>query len=240
MRFFKSRAQADAPVELVIGVIILIASMTIALSIMKQTEQTQCLSQVKGEVQKLQLAMQDLSLQSPPSSRKVYFNMPSCGSASVDVVRFVHYNDAAFCRECPGRFGGCWKIELASYIPAGTAGSSEKFQTLPDVSLCADVSGTIYLKDMSAGASTTNIGYASASYDAGKDASCRTASGIPKAVFDTTGSTSNLKSNWLTLGRKGGRTYLIEMKKDTITCSNVGECGAISICAKDCATVNCN
>jgi len=235
--------------ELVIAVIILIASMTIALKLISDSGEAQCISEVKAEVDKLKLAMQDLALQSPPSKRTFYFHMPKCGETSVDVLRFVYYNSEQYCRACPGHYAGCWKMEMASYDPDGqklTQGTS-----LMQNSVCIDIAGEFTVLD----GSDTSIGGQAwdpatglgclplgvnpcpvNEFDSTNPFSCTAStSGVPTNLY--TGSDS--KASFSTLGRwyasgatiKRTRIFKITLQKRTYHGLG-GEAGAIAVCAQ--------
>lgn len=232
MRF---KSQVDAPIELVIGVIILVASLTIAFSILRDVQSAQCGSQLKTEIQKLQLAMHDLALQSPPSQRKVFLTMPVCGQDSVDVVRFVYFSDPRFCRACPGQVGGCWRLDVATYLPDAQGGAfTSGTKALSEASICVDMPGNIAVVDEH----SNNPGVCTELSSSpcplfnpfgeavrGCDSSI---SGVPSAVYS--GRTED-PSRWTTLGRLPGvRQYEITLKK-TLLLSGKGETGALSVCA---------
>ncbi len=224
----KFRSQTDAPIELVIAIIILLASMSIAYMIYIDLMKDRCLSEMKGEVQKLQLAMQDLALQSPPSTRRIEFKMPTCGDTRTDVLRFVYYSRPEFCRACPGHFAGCWKLELASYNPSEDR--YEQSNELYNAGICVDIAGDMVLIEDSSGDPDCQelsdnpcpTGVSPCDFDK---------SGVLRSVYDP--AVIDSPSRWQTLGKKA-RLYEITLKKGLAVCSagSATQCPAISICAK--------
>ncbi|MFH1750081.1 MAG: hypothetical protein ABH863_00205 [Candidatus Micrarchaeota archaeon] len=228
------RSQVDAPMELVIAIIILLASLSIALLIFNSTDEQRCIAELKSEVRNLQNAMQDLALQSPPSTRSVIFRMPSCGGERVDALRFVYYSKPEFCRLCSGHLNSCWKLELASYKP-----DLEKYVggQISQADVCVDVSGEIDLQDMSKLANPAVTGCIELSNNPcppeRADECTASMSGKPKNVFDDS-NPLNSPSRWQTLGREA-RIYEIILRKGFSTggvCIEAS-CPAIEICAKN-------
>ncbi|MFH1107243.1 MAG: hypothetical protein V1787_05085 [Candidatus Micrarchaeota archaeon] len=224
----------EAPIELVIGIIILLASMGIALAVMGNASKTRCVSELRGQIDTLKLAMQDLSIQSPPSMRKVFFTMPSCGGDSVDVIRFVYYNREINCRACPGHYSSCWKIEPYSYET-----STQKYlqsATLIQTEACIDLAGAITLIDensagnnacmplsdspcITPGCTADQAGLVDALMPSGRVASYRTF-----GRFDSDGNPTS-------------RKFEITLRKTVVAGGGAcdgSECGAILICVKPC------
>src|SRR3989344_7073908 len=233
------RSQVDAPIELVIAIIILLASLSIALLVFNDTGKQKCIAELRAEVYNLQNAMQDLALQSPPSKRSVIFRMPSCGGDSVDALRFVYYSDPMFCRLCAGHSSGCWKLELASYKP-----DIERFVPgeVSKADVCVDISGEIDLQDLKGldgvsaeeqeGCTELSNTPCPILYESVCDPKT---SGKPRDVFDPTSEDTKLRSpsRWQTLGREA-RVYEIILKKGFSSggvCTEAS-CPAIQICAK--------
>lgn len=231
------RSQTDAPIELVIAIIILVSSLAIAMLLMNNITDQQCYSELRGEVQKLQLAMQDLALQSPPSSRKITFVMPSCGKAQIDVLRFVAYTKPEYCRACPGHFAGCWRVEMATFD--NELGRYVQSTDLYNAGVCVDIAGDMDLID------ETEIDPGKAGYcQVLGDSPCPTGnaldctfdkSSVLKSAFDTSSEEAikNSPSRWQTLGKEK-RAYEITLRKTIATCRlgvEPTQCPAISICA---------
>ena len=243
------RSQVSAPIELVVAIIILVTSITLALFVLNDVGRTQCSAQLKSEVQKLQLAMQDLALQSPPSTRQMFFTMPSCKDFSVDAVRFVYFNDPKYCRECPGQLGGCWKIDLATYKPTsdGEIGSyAQQSQSLSSASVCVDIAGDLELIDENLnGANPECVSLSPnpcpATTPDGQPISpgeCSAlVSGVPSTIYREG---ANSPAHYLTLGKssRADRVFKVELKKGLYTGSQ-GETGAIYVCAKTCTGGQC-
>ncbi|MEK6953566.1 MAG: hypothetical protein AABX01_01045 [Candidatus Micrarchaeota archaeon] len=232
MPFFKKkRSQVDAPMELVVAIIILLASLSLAFLIMKQVISQRCIAEVKSEVYNLQAAMQDLALQSPPSKRSVIFRMPTCGDERVDLIRFVHYSDPIYCKLCPGHTAGCWKLELASYDPQDEVYITDD---LRQAEVCVDVAGELELKDESTeqGNPLQCEPLSSSPCPMGFSKECNfETSGKPKSVYDP--DELNSPSRWQTLGRQS-LVYEIILRKGFSSggkCTTAS-CPAISICAR--------
>ncbi len=219
MLFKRTRSQVDAPVELVISIIILLASLSIALLIFGNTSEQQCQSTVKGEIQKIQLAMQDLALQSPPASRKIYLTLPDCGSRSTDLLRFVYFSRPQYCGACPGHFAGCWKLQIASFNKATqTYTSSDE--------ICVDVAGDMVL------AQSQNLGCEDLTNAPCPDGGIDCENGLDR-VYNINDPTTSI-SRWSTLETKA-RSYEITMSKGIANCPNSAlgaQCPEISICAQ--------
>ncbi len=231
--------------EVVVAVIILLASMAIALKLIQDTGEAQCISQVKTEVDKLKLAMQDLALQSPPSQRTIDFQMPQCRGTSVDVLRFVYFSKPEYCRACAGHFQGCWQIRLASYDS-----SEDKIvtsQRLLENTACVDIAGDFTILDGSQApyGSRWSTANPSGCIELGGNpcpanmpgGSCDAAkAGLTTELVDP----SNPIARWATLGRwypDGGsekvtRLYRIILKKAVFQAPGQGESGAILICVR--------
>ncbi len=211
------RGQTDAPIGLFVAVIILAVSMGLAFSLMNQTNQSKCIAQLKTETEKLQSAMLDVALASPPTSRTVTFEMPRCGDISVEVMQIVYYSEAEYCRLCPAHYGGCWQIVPISVDKEG------KYSVVSDAVSCIQMAGQIHLtnEDCEEGwdALSLNDEPCPAS-----EPDCRSASGVGSEVLDA--------SRWLTLGRESStRLYNIRLTKGT-TLREGKELGLIKVCVK--------
>ncbi len=230
------RSQVDAPIELVIAIIILLASLSIAMLIFGDTGKQKCFAELRGEVQKLQLAMQDLALQSPPSTRSVYFTFPSCGSERIDILRFAYYSRPEYCKACAGQYAGCWKLEMASWDR-----NAESYTQSPELynsGICVDVSGNMILYDQNDQGGMQDPECqplsdtpCSSGIDLLSDSECTfQKSGVIRDVFNP-GAVAETSSRWKTLGREAS-TYQIRLTKAIGTCPDSSSCPAIAICAK--------
>lgn len=104
------RGQMDAPVELVVAIIILVTSMGLAFYVMGQTETGRCLATLKTQTQQLQEAILDVGLGGAGSKKTVRFSMPRCGDQTIESIQFVKYTSPELCKRCPGQYNGCWQI----------------------------------------------------------------------------------------------------------------------------------
>ena len=129
------RGQVSAPIELIVAIIILVASSSLAFYVMNQTNEGKCIAQLKTQTQQLQQAMLDVALGSSGTKKSVHFSMPSCGSLKVVGMQFVYFSDAKYCRLCPGQYGGCWQL-----IPIA-ADSSTTYRQVTDAITCVDMPG---------------------------------------------------------------------------------------------------
>lgn len=222
----KLRSQADAPVELVVAIIILVASLSIASMVMASVGEEQCKSQLRGELQQLQLKMQDLALQSPPSTRTVDFILPGCSRLKTDLLRFVYYSRSDFCRACPGHYSGCWKVQLASYIPDKNNPDEGSYYVPQNEEICVDMAGDMQLV-LDAGPECEQLSEnpCAIGEECNADRSL-----VPSNVFDSTN--PNTPSRWRTLQTKG-RKFEITLAKTIVPCTSGAQCPAISICAID-------
>lgn len=109
--FFKRRAQSSAPIELVVAVIILIASMSLAFMVLQSTQSAQCVDKLRADMRGLQNIMLDVALGSPSTSRVVDLQLQSCGDLNLQAIRIVYYNKREYCGRCGSTGSGCWVIE---------------------------------------------------------------------------------------------------------------------------------
>ncbi|MFH0835602.1 MAG: hypothetical protein V1834_00375 [Candidatus Micrarchaeota archaeon] len=214
------KAQMEAPVELFVAVIILALSMSLAFFVFQQTQTGQCISTLKTEVNKLQAAMQDVSLASPPTRKTVDFVMPSCPEARVEGIQFVRFNDPNLCRLCPSHYGGCWQIRPVTYVGEGT---NKILVPITDAIACVELSGDVDIHQA-------------------PSSSCQGTPETPVVDFevvpcpDGTDCNTDLSSSitsdaiWNTLGRGTGRVFEITLTKGISTGS--GQTAKIELCAK--------
>lgn len=137
------RGQVEAPIELVVAVIIMTMSLALAFYVMNQSSRDACMKEVRGEMEKLQLAMQDLALGYAGTTKDVPVTLKSC-AGEIKGMRFVYYPDPQYCRNCAGHYRGCWKLELLVSNSAGTdykplSGDAEALD------ICIDMAGEMGL-----------------------------------------------------------------------------------------------
>jgi type II secretory pathway pseudopilin PulG len=137
------RGQVEAPIELVVAVIIMAMSLALAFYVMNQSSRDACIKEVRGEMEKLQLAMQDLALGYAGTTKDVPVTLKGC-AGEIKGMRFAYYPDPQFCRNCAGHYRGCWKLELLVSNSEGTdykplSGDAEALD------ICIDMSGEMGL-----------------------------------------------------------------------------------------------
>lgn len=208
------RGQVDAPVELFVAVIVLMASMSLAFYLMNQTNESKCIAQLKTETDKLQSAMLDIALASPPTSRTITFEMPRCGNINIEVLQFVYYSNPEYCRLCPAHYGGCWQIVPISVDRYG------QYSVVSDAVSCVQMSGDLWITQDDSG-----------------DCLDLNAKPCPNAncPFDITGVSDSVldDSRWQTFGKQSGSSvYKITLTKGTSQMGEQGEAGTIKICIK--------
>lgn len=107
--------QASAPIELVVAVIILIASMSLAFIVLQNTQTAQCVDKLRADMRGLQNIMLDVALGSPSTSRVVDIQLQRCGDLDLQAIRIVYYNKREYCGRCGSTGEGCWIIEPMTY-----------------------------------------------------------------------------------------------------------------------------
>lgn len=127
--------------EVLISVIILAMSMAVVFYVLNNVQNTQCVSELKSQTLAMQNALLDVALGSPPTTRRVTYEMPSCGGKSVEAMRFSYYAERAYCQACPGAYGGCWLIEPMVYDY-----KSDKLLRMVDAITCVNMPADIELK----------------------------------------------------------------------------------------------
>ncbi len=207
------KGQTDAPIGLFVAVIILAVSMGLAFSLMGQTNESKCLAQLKTETEKLQSAMLDVALASPPTSRTITFEMPRCGNINVEALQFVYYSNPEYCRFCPAHYGGCWQIVPVSVDSEG------KYSTVSDAVSCIQMAGQIQLSNE--GCEDGGVELNDKPWRKQDD---REEAGVTDEVLKS--------SRWLTLGRDSStRTYKITLTKGVSLKDGV-EVGLIKVCVQ--------
>jgi len=135
------RGQTDAPIELLVAVIILAMSMSLAFYVINQSSEAQCLAELRGQVRSLESAMVDVAIGSPPTSREAPFYMKTCGNIKVEGLRFVKYTSSIYCRGCATYSSGCWKIEPVYADEKGI------LKPVTDATLCIEMPMDIGVED---------------------------------------------------------------------------------------------
>jgi len=195
--------------------IILALSLALAFSVASQTEKGKCISKLKTETEKLQSAMFEVSIASPPTSKKVVFTMPVCGEDNVNVLQFVYFSDPNYCRLCPGQYGGCWQIIPASLKTDGS------MRQLTDAISCVNMAGCTILKSQ-----TDDECIKITEGSPCPDGSDKCAKGLPL---------DENKARWNAFGKQGSeQVYEITLTKSTVISGPCGdiEHGVINICVK--------
>lgn len=202
--------------------IILAMSLALAFSVASQTEKGKCISKLKTETEKLQSAMFEVSIASPPTFKKVIFTMPVCGEYNVNALQFVYYSDPLFCRACPGQYGGCWQI-----VPSSINKDGELTQ-LTDAAACVNMAGCTLLTEQTA-------------EDGCEGGIPLSQNPCPPDVTDCKFQMSEkakLNSTWNSFSKKGSeQVYEISLTKSTQIggvrgCGENAEVGVVKICVK--------
>ncbi len=210
----KSRAQVDAPIELFVAIIILVSSMALVYSVWNQVDEGKCIAALKIETQKLQSAMLDVSIASPPTSRTVNFAMPNCGGKKVRVLQFVYFPDAKYCRLCPGSYGSCWQIIPNAVDSKGT------MTPITDAISCVNMAGDTVISQEA----TCALLSSSPTPD-----NCQTNYGSECSVFGYEG--EDIK--WQTFGApKGSQYFTVKLTKGLVIDQGT-EQGKINVCIRE-------
>jgi hypothetical protein len=217
MGFSTSRGQVDAPIELVIAIIILVSSMGLAFYVIQQTQNNTCIASLKTQVQHLQEGILDVGLGSAGTKKTVRFEMPRCGDKTVEGLQFVNFKKAEYCRACPGNFNGCWQI-----IPL--ARSAQGLVQLREAATCIDLPSdriTINKDEDRPGSSCAPL--STNPCPVGKSCS---ELGIPSNLLDGD------NALWQTFTRSGSTHYVIELQKYVSSRNTNVENSEIRICAQ--------
>lgn len=220
------KGQVDAPIELVIAIIVLVMSMAIAFTVINQSETGKCMATLKMQTQQLQEAMLDVALGSAGSKKSTTFTMLRCGDKSVEALQFVQFKSPEFCRLCPGHYGGCWQI-----IPV--ARTRDGLVQLTDATTCVELPAE--------GVRLTSAGGEACSAlqldPCGGLKNCDYGEmGLPPSLRPTSGEQA-AKAIWRTLGSDSSKTFLITFTKATaggerIVGGGASETSEIRICAE--------
>lgn len=196
--------------------------MALAFLVMSQTGEAKCFAELNSQVRDLKMAMMDVAVGSPPTSREVVFRMPVCAGLAVDGLRFAYYEKPLFCSSCPGRYGACWKIEPIVYDA-----KAQNYRT-SDVQQCVEMSGDVQIYDQ---------GTCVDLYDASspEDARCPTLSyRVPDGECRSDVFTGAGVRSFLTLGKELGKeAYRIRLtKKISVGAGAAKEIGLIEVCVQ--------
>lgn len=201
------KAQASAPIELVVAVIILVASMGLAFTVLQNTQTAQCTDKLKSQMRGLEAIMLDVALGSPATSREAQVEFSTCGGTSIEAVRVVYYDSPQYCGKCPASGGGCWIIEPLAY-----SNEQRQYFVVRDATTCINMPGRILIRNDDACVdqslvSTPESGDGACPPNAKENniPNC----GLPPAIA------SGESSRLLTMGKEPGENnYQVRMTKD--------------------------
>ncbi len=127
--------------ELVVAVIILVASMGLAFIVLENTQTAQCTDKLKSQMRGLEAVMIDVALGSPATSREAQVELATCGGNSIEAVRIVYYDSPQYCGKCPTTGGGCWIIEPLAYRNA-----EQEYSVMRDATSCINMPGRVLMR----------------------------------------------------------------------------------------------
>lgn len=244
----RRKGQVSAPIELFVAVIILAMSMSLAFTVIKQSSENRCLSELKNNLRGMEAAIVDVAVGSPPTTRQFNLQMPVCETQAVDAVRMVFYDKPEYCQTCPGQYGGCWKLEPVSKDRNGN------LRPISDATVCVNIAGRILLVDESVGYTPT-AGPGTINPDSTctelSDTPCPTSlctpagktcdayneciaskSGIPKVVWDPNNPNA-VNTTFQTIGKVGNvQSYNVRLRKSITVAEGGSPIGAINICVR--------
>jgi len=195
------RGQADAPIELVIAIIIMVTSLGMAFYVINTSKADQCLATLKTQTQQLQEAILDVGLGSAGSKKTVRFQMPRCGDQTIVGIQFVKYESAELCRRCPGHYDGCWQI-----VPL--ADTKDGLTRIPEAITCIELPAkrvTIEQDQL-----TGSCSRLSDTPCPDRSTECLEQLGITSNIYS--GAVSD-PTKWVTLGNEESRQFLITFNK---------------------------
>ncbi|MBI5226297.1 hypothetical protein HY994_03595 [Candidatus Micrarchaeota archaeon] len=210
----------DAPIELVIAIIIMVTSLGLGFYVMETSKNNQCISALQTQTQQLQQAILDVGLGSAGSKKTIRFSMPSCGDQAVQGIQFVKYTSAELCRRCPGHYSGCWQI-----VPV--ARTRDGMTAVSDAITCIELPAERVSIEQ---AQTPDQSCTPLSTTPCPDGttSCLSQLGIGSSLYNPASGTGS--SNWLTLGSQNARQYLITFNK-VLSVGDVTGHTQITMCA---------
>ncbi|MBI5229675.1 hypothetical protein HY991_06205 [Candidatus Micrarchaeota archaeon] len=227
------RSQVEAPIELWLTAIILVALMGLIYYVYTNIVEAKCIAEMKDQTRKLAVALTEIAPYSPPTSREVEFRMMRCGSISIEGVRFVYYQHQQYCSDCPGSVGGCWKIEPFTVDELG------RDVPVRDAGTCIVMSGIAWIsQDTSSGCQFVSTDpCTSPVFDSVTSATY--CPHIPQSVWKKTSMDplgSNSPTRWGVFRRSSTETvYSIKLTKSLAAVaggSSGMEAGQINVCAK--------
>ena len=137
----KRRGQSSGPIELVVAVIVMMASMGLAFTVFSNSESARCTNQLHSQIRGVEAALIDVALGSPSTTREVNLELGKCGDLNVEGVRVVYYNKPSFCQRCPSTGSGCWVLEPLTYST-----KTQSYAVVGDASTCVNIPGQIELR----------------------------------------------------------------------------------------------
>jgi len=230
-----SRGQVEAPIELLVSVIILAMSLALAFSVINSSNESQCIAQMRSDVRALESAMVDVAIGSPPTTREVSFAMRTCGTKKVEGLRFVKYKSVDFCKaDCASYANGCWKIEPV-YVDSG----DKLLKPIQEATLCINMPLDMGVEDESSPTSSDLPSNKNCEELVDNpcpdrlDSTCKLSSALTKIQAD-----SDTRPYWRTLGtsKDGARTFTLKLTKRLYlgilgAGEAAGQKGYIGVCA---------
>ncbi len=140
------KGQANAPIEILLAVILLSMGLAIAFNVMKSSGDYQCKLKIKASSENLKLAVQTVNTGYAGTAKEIEYQAQRCGSISVDALRFAFYNQPAYCGDCAGHYSSCWKIEPLQIFKDSEG--SERLEVISDAALCIDMPGDVWMELM--------------------------------------------------------------------------------------------
>lgn len=135
------RGQSSAPIELVVAVIVMMASMGLAFMVFSNSESARCTNQLHSQIRGVEAILIDVALGSPSTTREVNLELGKCGDLNVEGVRVVYYSKPSFCQKCPSTGRGCWVLEPLTYST-----KTQSYAVIGDASTCVNVPGQVELQ----------------------------------------------------------------------------------------------
>jgi hypothetical protein len=221
--FSRSRSQVSAPIELFVAVIIMSLSIALSFYIYSNFNEAYCEYQIRTNNDNLKDAMQKAAISYWGSSEPASYEMPRCGRAPVQAVRFVRYPDARYCKACPSSFKGCWRIEPLTYDAENGV-----FAPITDASVCVSLAEDLNIE----AASEDECNAADSACPKGVDASqCASKSGYPANIYNNLILTGG--ADWVTFARgaQGYSSFRMRIEKRPSSGTASGAAGTLRVCA---------
>ena len=140
------KGQGNAPIELLLAVILLSMGLAIAFNVMKSSGDYQCKLKIKASSENLKLAVQTVNTGYTGTAKEIEYQAQRCGSISVDALRFAFYNKPVYCGDCTGHYSSCWKIEPLQIFKDSEG--NERLEVISDAALCIDMPGDVWMELM--------------------------------------------------------------------------------------------